>query len=280
MSGFKPNPNLLADNLAAGYSNPILYLPLKDAATAHINTGTGGDFVQNGTLATADRGANQDNCVASNFNGSTDYLANSSMNGSTSSVFTTSFIIKTDTILNSKRVFAILDSPTSDTGRIQAVLYDTGRIQFNFQNTSDTLIGNINTPNDTILPGRTCCISLVVDMSSESLCKLTINGIVTTPVIYSYINGTLPTDSLYMAVGNYNESFSSLLDGDLGELYFDTNYIDLATDNPFWDATTNRPNSVRKVMRDIGSNPLIALPISADNPGKNYGSGGDFTLFG
>ena len=54
-----------ADGLAS--LNPILYLPMTDASTAHINEGTGGDFVQNGTLATADRGANQDNCVASEF---------------------------------------------------------------------------------------------------------------------------------------------------------------------------------------------------------------------
>lgn len=41
-----------------------------------------------------------------------------------------------------------------------------------------------------------------------------------------------------------------------------------------------RPRPVREVMALLGSNPLICCPISADNPTKNYGSGGDFTLNG
>ena len=42
---------------------------MKDKATAHLNLGTGGDFAQNGLIETADRGANQDNCVMSEFDG-------------------------------------------------------------------------------------------------------------------------------------------------------------------------------------------------------------------
>ena len=33
-------------------------------------------------------------------------------------------------------------------------------------------------------------------------------------------------------------------------------------------------------MANLGSNPLICMPIDASNPTKNYGSGGDFTLNG
>ena len=59
-------------------SNPIMYLPMTDAATAGVNSGTGGNFTAVGTLATAERGPNQDNCVASTFDGSADYLSKTS----------------------------------------------------------------------------------------------------------------------------------------------------------------------------------------------------------
>ena len=62
-------------------SSPIIYLPMTDAATAGSNSGTGGDFTVNGVLATAERGPNQDNCSASTFDGSADYLSRSSISG-------------------------------------------------------------------------------------------------------------------------------------------------------------------------------------------------------
>ncbi len=58
--------------------SPIIYLPLKDAATAGQNLGTGGDFTVNGALSTSERGPNQHNVAASVFDGS-NYLRNSSL---------------------------------------------------------------------------------------------------------------------------------------------------------------------------------------------------------
>ena len=68
------------------------------------------------------------------------------------------------------------------------------------------------------------------------------------------------------------------MDGSLGEFYLNNTYIDLSTDNPFWDSDTNRPNSVRKVIADTGVTPLIALPIVGNDAGNNLGTGGDFTV--
>jgi hypothetical protein len=68
---------------------------------------------------------------------------------------------------------------------------------------------------------------------------------------------------------------NGIIKGNMGELYFDTVYMPLDTYNPFWDSEANRPIPVRKAMETLGSNPLICMPISADNPTKNYGSGGD-----
>ena len=43
--------------VAAGYEPAIIWMPMKDAETCHINKGTGGNFVQHGLIETADRGA-------------------------------------------------------------------------------------------------------------------------------------------------------------------------------------------------------------------------------
>jgi len=75
--------------------NPILYLPLKSAETAGQNLGTGGDFTVNGTLSTSERGPNQYNAAASEFDGSNDYLKTTILNGvNDSNEFTISFNLK------------------------------------------------------------------------------------------------------------------------------------------------------------------------------------------
>ena len=66
--------------------------------------------------------------------------------------------------------------------------------------------------------------------------------------------------------------------GSVGEFYLDTAYIDLATENPFWDSDTNLPNSVRKVIADTSVTPAIAMPLIGSDAGNNLGSGGDFTV--
>ncbi|WBC28528.1 hypothetical protein TPMD03_54 [Thiohalocapsa phage LS06-2018-MD03] len=62
--------------------NAILDLPMESASTAHINRETGGDFVQNGTLATVDRGANQPNGTICVIDGS-NYLTHATESGAT-----------------------------------------------------------------------------------------------------------------------------------------------------------------------------------------------------
>lgn len=42
----------------------------------------------------------------------------------------------------------------------------------------------------------------------------------------------------------------------------------------------NKPKPVRQVLEETGNTPLIAMPISADNPILNLGTGGNFTLNG
>ena len=68
--------------------SPIIGMSMKDKATAHINDfGYGGDFIQNGLIETADRGANQQNGVKSKIDG-INYLTHTNETGATLSYWT------------------------------------------------------------------------------------------------------------------------------------------------------------------------------------------------
>ena len=266
-----------ADGLAS--LNPILYLPMTDASTAHINSGTGGDFVQNGLLATADRGANQDNCVQSTFEGVDDYLSNTGIGAVDGKEMSLSFTFTSSETMYP--VFARRDDGTVvnllEVGKNGAIL------NISIKNSSNSTICYCNVV-DVLTSDRQNSISLSINTAeavSTDAIKLTINGkLITDYYSIGHIQDSLFSFSYISGFGFRVGSLFLVSSGSIGELYFDTNYIDLATNNPFWDSETNRPNSVRKVMRDIGSAPLICMPLDASNPTKNYGSGGDFSLSG
>ncbi len=256
--------------------SPDCYLPMKDASTAHQNLGTGGDFSQNGTLATADRGANQDNCVASYFKDTQNMSKGISFG--TVTKFTVSF---------SATIFSSSDTYIVSTG------YANGSTQ---TNRLDIRIGPntvsvqvVDNSNNTILSYyfiRTNLeiarsVTIAIDLENTTNCVGIIDGKVENFILSTGIGGSILlnnqmdiNDYAYFSDGSRSRNAS------IGELYFDTNYIDLSTNNPFWDSETNKPIPVRAMMRNTGAMPLIAMPIDASCPEKNYGTGGDFTLYG
>jgi hypothetical protein len=68
--------------IAAGHTDPIIFMPMTTGATAGINEGTGGDFMQQGLIETADRGANQPNGAMCTIDGS-NYLTHTTETGAT-----------------------------------------------------------------------------------------------------------------------------------------------------------------------------------------------------
>ena len=256
-------------------SNPILYLPMKDAATAGSNSGTGGDFTVNGVLATAERGPNQDNCVASTFDGSNDYLSSSSSISLGNKTITFSCIINSADL---DKGGVLQFSKNSDT---RFFLYLDGHATSGEINIAAT---KTSSGNDLLHVASLGCykvgqnvhIAFSCDMSDTSKRQLFINGVAKTNVQYGqYFNDNFATDINTATVGKLG---STNFKGSAGEVYLNNTYTDLATDNPFWDSDANRPNSVRKVIEDTGVTPLIALPIIGNDAGNNLGSGGDFTV--
>ena len=255
-------------------SNPILYLPMKDAATAGSNSGTGGDFTVNGVLATAERGPNQDNCSASTFDGSADYLSRSSITGIADGkalTFNSNFRM---TGYGEDALFHIAANDSGGGSGLNFLL-NSGSLIIRVYTTATSELARF-TATDTLPIGTNHTLSLSFDLTDTGKRHVFLDGVAMAGSWSTYVNNTIDLTMGYNKVGSGGNT--KFFNGSMGEVYFNTAYIDLSADNPFWDSDTNRPNSVRKVIADTGVTPLIALPIIGNDAGNNLGSGGDFTV--
>tara|TARA_B110000285_G_scaffold232521_1_gene303769 strand:+ start:139 stop:1665 length:1527 start_codon:yes stop_codon:yes gene_type:complete len=251
---------------------------MTDAATAGSNSGTGGDFTVNGVLATAERGPNQDNCSASTFDGSNDYMTRASIGASNSKVFTVSGTINFTSgdgficrfYKNGHGV--LFNIATNIYGSLYIKAYNAS-----YQNRFYVQWKNSIGANNALMPNHNYHFSLSVDMSDTSKRHLIINGAAVSPTYTYYTDVEMGFSAIDLSRVGF-VSGEGYFAGDLGELYFNTTYTDLSTDNPFWDSDANRPNSVRKVIADTSVTPLVALPLMGNDAGNNLGSGGDFNV--
>ena len=256
-------------------SSPILYLPMTDAATAGSNSGTGGDFTVNGVLDTAGRAPNQWNCSASTFDGSADRVIDTSVSYSDSKFVTMSFICKKTNNTATTNVLMIRDSGTGLMFSVQYENYLNSNLLSIRAYTTGGL-GLMISVNDAFELGVNKSLQLSIDMSSQSNTKCFINGVSKTVTFSTFTDENLVfSDGVDCTVSGYSTTYDDQV---IGELYFDTVYTDLSTDNPFWDADANRPKPVRQVISETGTTPLIALPLQGNDAGNNLGSGGDFTV--
>lgn len=251
--------------------NPILYLPLDDYEAPGLNLGTGGDFTLNSVVAQSGRGPNQWNCVASKFDGSADYLSRSTPSDiSDGNTFSAHFKYKAYTS-SSDRI--IIGHDNFKIHFLEGKLGIEGRERDLFG--GDTYLDAISV--DTVsIEGRYLSVDISIDLSSVSKRHVYVNNTEIPMNWITYTNGTIDFTRDY-GVGA-NPSAGDMINGVLGELYFDTAYIDLATNNPFWDEDAGKLKPVLQVVEETGYTPPIAMPIRADDAGKNYGTGGDFTV--
>lgn len=256
--------------------NPIMYLPMDDPATAFINLGTGGDFVQNGTIARSNRGPNQYNAVASEFDGSADFLNSAGVGASDSKTATISFIVTPDFSGASptKYIFTVTAGGST---RFDVFGNTSGSITLNSRD-SGNASNMLTTLADVFNDKASVHISVSFDLTDANKRFVFVNGVLFDAVWSQY------TDSLMGLSGNpllISRDLVGSFDykGSIGEVYFDTAYIDLSVNNPFWDIKTNKPKYLgENGERPTGSIPLVYLPIRADGPGNNLGTGGDFTV--
>ena len=269
-------------------SNPILYLPMTDAATAGSNSGTGGDFTVNGVLATAERGPNQDNCSASDLDGQYDYLNKTGglTNGADSKQWTISANLRytsadTSSPSNNKYILYLLGYNIALKYYANAAGSSASgnRIELNMYGPSGDVIDTIRTSYGATGYDRNFSLQISGDQTNFNKLKIMLNGeaLAVESIVAQYNRpvGFANTGASFLGSAS---ATSGHIQGAFGEIWVHNTYTDLATDNPFWDSDANRPNSVRKVIADTSVTPLIALPLMGNDAGNNLGTGGDFTV--
>jgi hypothetical protein len=248
----------------------IISVPMDDPDDPGRNDGTGGDFTLNGTVARSGRGPNQYNAVASEFDGSADYLSKTGITSSSYTQLTASFSFSAggsdDYILRATDGGIQSINIIAEGDFIRCVVKSPSNAQaYRFTLQGAGVIGVHNH------------ISFSLDMSSSTSLVVILNGVNTNTVNDGFVaSSTYDIDGIYVGATSQPSNFWA---GSLGEFYLDTSYIDLSTENPFYDVETNKPKYLGASGElPTGSSPLIYLPLRADDAGNNLGTGGDFTV--
>ena len=269
---------------AAGQAalNPIVYLAMSDPTTVGTNTGTGGNFTLNGTIARSGRGPNQYNAPMSMFDGVADYLGRTSLTG----------------IANGKQfTFSCAYRGITGSGGVQPVLWigyapsiswyvivDTANKDLNIlaKTAANVTILSATIRNNVLIDGRNLVVTVSVDLTDTAKRHVYINGTLATMTWTTYTNDNIAFmgDTCNVArngSGTYTNAY-------IGAIWFNTSYIDLSVASNLAKFVSGTGIDAKPV--DLGANgelptgtsPLIYLPMYGNNAGKNYGTGGDFTV--
>ena len=261
--------------------NPILYLPMDDPTAPGANAGTGGNFTLTGTIARSGRGPNQYNAPYSDLDGSADYLSRSSdPTGIADGVaFTFAFSVNLDTTANA--TYPLQNA----NGYINIWLDSGGFLKIRGYAVGLSIVLSFDSSSAVFVAGRNYQVAISIDLSSTSKRHIYVNG--------SSVSGTWTTftnSAIDFTRGNWTVGASgsvtpaAFLNGKLGALWFNTSYIDLSVADNLAKFVTGTGIDAKPV--DLGASgelptgtaPLIYLPMYGNNAGKNYGTGGDFTV--
>lgn len=270
---------------AAGQAalNPILYLPMSDPTTVGTNAGTGGNFTLNGTIARSGRGPNQYNAPYSDLDGTADYLSRTTaLTGiADGKTFTLSFCFNKDSASN-KYPFTIYSSTTK---RFRAIVDSGGYITIEASSSAGTGVLFVSSSAGSIALNRNYVITVSVDLTDTAKRHLYINGSAATATWSTYSNTDIdlnPTTPRYYV--GYDASPATFWEGDLGAVWFNNSYIDLSQPANLAkfvagtgiDAKPVDPGANGELP--TGTSPLLYLPMYGNNAGRNYGTGGNFTV--
>ena len=267
--------------------NPILYLPMSDPTAPGANAGTGGDFTLTGTVARSGRGPNQYNAPYSDLDGSADFLERTSaLTGiADGKMFTFQCVFNTDVTTIGKTIFTIANSTTA---RFYLQLSAGPGINMDAYNSSGTRIleSQIRLPGFTsFVPGRNYVLTVSIDLANTANRHVYVNGQAAGMNWYTYTNDNIDfltaTPRCYVGQTSTN---TLRWDGDLGAVWFNTSYIDLSVPANLAKFVTGTGIDAKPVdpgatgELPTGTSPLIYLPMYGNNAGRNYGTGGAFTV--
>ena len=250
----------------------IMSVTISDTDSPGTNSGTGGDFTLNGTIARSGRGPNQYNGQASTFDGSNDNLTRTSLTGAADSkLFTFSCNFKRG---NSGNKY-LFDIDNSGTIAFVVQLEDAGLMIIG-SNAANSAILFYSGGTD-LLQNKWYSLQISIDMSNTSKRHVLLDGVDAGGSYSVYTDDSINfTTSSYRVAGASTPMFA----GEISDLYFqDGEYIDLSSSNPFFDTETYKPKNLGATGSEpTGTSPIIYLPLNGNNAGNNKGTGGDFTV--
>jgi hypothetical protein len=251
----------------------IISVPMDDPADPGRNDGTGGNFTLNGVVARSGRGPNEYNAATSTFDGANDYLSRASaLSGVVDGkelVYSVWFKLDSDTA-------GIIYRTTSNIGGIIYLGSGNFRIENKTPVGGDALEFQSNTAP--VVVNKWHHLACSFDMTNTNNRHVYLDNQSVSGTYNYYTDTNLDFTNTNQFVGQ-NGSGSSYFDGEIAVLFFDTNYIDLSTSNPFYDTETDKPKFLGATGElPTGSAPLIYLPLYASSAGTNLGTGGDFTV--
>lgn len=262
-----------------GGLNPILYLPLDDPEDPGYNAGTGGHFTLIGVVARSGRGPSQFNAPYSMLNGSTQFLSRNSLIGA----------------VNAKEMtLSIWFNSLAGSGSSLFNFSGTSRDTFYISHSANSIVIQARDDSSGIaaftatisnLPGltynRNTHLALSLDLTNPAKRHVYVNGRSVDVTWGAYSNRVMEFTHPCRIGRNYQ---AALFNGSIGQVLFGTRYIDLSDPANLARLVAGTGADAKPV--DLGVNgdlpfgtpPLIYLPMYGNNAGKNYGTGGDFSV--
>lgn len=278
-----------ADGQAA--LSPVIYLPMTDSTTVANNSGTGGNFSLNGVVARSGRGPNQYNAYYSTFTSYPNYLQKDSITAIADSKTFTFHCVCKPTSTSTGMLFHIYDYDTG--GTVFQIYTSSNRLYIYGQNAGTVVVSAVTSA--ILTTNRNYVIDISIDTSNSAKRFVYINGEAVTLTWSTYTNLAFSYYGNYTYnIGGQNNgsgSASNSFLGQIGDLWFNTSYIDLSV-------STNRAKFVSGTGIDAkpvdlgatgelptGSTPYIYLPLIGQNNSafkvtENLGSIGEFSAYG
>ena len=269
--------------------SPIMYLKLNDSNNPGTNSGTGGSLNLTGTVARSGRGPNQYNVPYSDIPGGSTYMTRNSLTGiADSATFTFACTFNVDNLADDNPRFILYGEPASGPGRRFQVYLSGGRLNVYGYNSAGSDVLGVYMQSAELVIGRNYHFVFSVDLTDVSKRHFYLNGQTVNLIWSTYtaqninFSGAAPR----YVVGRNGPSDQWYHDGRLGGVFFHTSYIDLSVASNLAKFVTGTGINAKPVdpgadgSTPLGVQPLIYLPMYARDAGKNYGSGGDFTVTG
>jgi hypothetical protein len=269
--------------------NPIMYLPMSDPTAPGLNQGTGGNFTLTGVVARSGRGPNQYNAPYSALAAGSSRHLNRAANltgVADGKTFTFNCCFSLDNKSGSQgSIFYIL---TSTTARFFIRQNLGGSFQIAGYNSSGTQIlsASVTSPSAAELTNdRNYVLTISIDLANTSNRFIYVNGTLSTVTWSIYTNDNIDfnvASTPDVQVGN--DGASNFFRGKLGAVWFNTSYIDLSVPANLAKFVTGTGINAAPVdlgatgQLPTGTSPLVYLPMYGNDAGRNYGTGGDFTV--